>query len=153
MMAVAKAGEENWWSEVETALGKYSLPTNLTDIKELKTDIFREKVKKTVSEFAFKKLAEECKSLKKTASLSYESFKLQEYLKTMYPNQSKIVFKCRSKTLDIKTHLTYKYKDSVCRKCGEAPEEVHHIINCGQEEQIAVAEYMQMERCSDHSKV
>ena len=71
----------------------------------------------------------------------------------MYPNQAKIVFKCRSKTLDIKTHLTYKYKDSVCRKCGEVPEEVQHIVNCGREQRVPVVDYITMDENSDQYDV
>ena len=44
------------------------------------------------------------------------------------------MFKCRTRTLDIKTHLTYKYRaDSVCRGCGQTDETYEHIINCGKE--------------------
>ena len=71
----------------------------------------------------------------------------------MYPSQSKILFKCRSKTLDIKTHLTYKYKDTLCRKCKKVPEEVEHIINCGREQQIPVADYINMDQNSDRHDV
>ena len=45
-----------------------------------------------------------------------------------------MVFKCRSNTLDIKSHLTYKYTDLKCRKCGCEEETLSHVINCGHEE-------------------
>ena len=49
-----------------------------------------------------------------------------------YPSQARLMFKCRTQTVDIKTHLTYKYVvDSVCRKCGEDDETYSHIVNCG----------------------
>ena len=153
MKCFAKAGEENWWSEVEIALRKYSLPTDLDEIREHKKERFRKMVNQAVEDFAFKELTEECKGLKKTSCLAYESLKLQDYLKKMYPNQAKIVFKCRSKTLDIKTHLTYKYKDSVCRKCGEVPEEVQHIVNCGREQRVPVVDYISMDENSDQYDV
>ena len=34
--------------------------------------------------------------------------------------------------LDIKSHLTYKYEDLVCRLCGIEEENPSHILNCGQ---------------------
>ena len=40
---------------------------------------------------------------------------------------------CRSKTLDIKTHQTFKYSDTLCRWCNLYDEELSHIINCGEE--------------------
>ena len=153
MASFVKAGEENWWSEVEVALHKYGLPTDLDEIRELKKETFRKMVNEAVEDFAFKELTEECKGLKKTSCLSYESLKLQDYLKKMYPNQAKILFKCRSKTLDIKTHLTYKYRDSMCRKCGECPEEVQHIINCGREQRAPVVDYITMDVNSDQYDV
>ena len=48
----------------------------------------------------------------------------------MFPSYSKTVFKCRSQTLDIKDHLTYKYSDRMCRRCGVAEETTDHAINC-----------------------
>jgi hypothetical protein len=153
MMSFAKAGEENWWSEIEAALEKYNLPTDLDEVKELTKDKFKEKVNEAVTGFAFTSLVTECQSLRKTANISYKSFKVQEYLTTMYPNQSKVVFKCRSQTLDIKAHLTYKYKDKLCRRCETAPEEVGHIVNCGHASTVAVADYMDIEGWSDQSKV
>ena len=38
---------------------------------------------------------------------------------------------CRSKTLDIKEHRQYTYKDMVCRLCNDAAETLEHIVNCG----------------------
>ena len=41
--------------------------------------------------------------------------------------------RCRSKTLDIKTHQTFKYNDTVCRWCNLEEETLSHIINCGED--------------------
>ena len=38
--------------------------------------------------------------------------------------------------MDIKDHRSYKYKDTVCRKCGVEEETVQHITNCGQSDII-----------------
>ena len=56
----------------------------------------------------------------------------QKYLSVLYPSQARVIFKWRSKTLDIKSHLTYKYEDLVCRLCGVEEENPSHIMNCGQ---------------------
>ena len=37
----------------------------------------------------------------------------------------------RSKTLDIKTHRTFKFHDTVCRGCGVEEETLEHLVNCG----------------------
>ena len=46
------------------------------------------------------------------------------------------MFKWRSKTLDLKSHLTYKYADAVCRNCNSSEETPDHVLNCGVENQI-----------------
>ena len=79
--------------------------------------------------------------MKKTSDIHYEDFKVQDYLLKLFPGQAKTVFKWRSKTLDIKSHLTYKYSDTDCRGCGSCEESVEHIVNCGQtDEEIVVEE-------------
>ena len=46
--------------------------------------------------------------------------------------KSKIIFRCRSKTLNIKEHMQYKYKENMhCRWCGISEETLCHIVNCG----------------------
>ena len=64
----------------------------------------------------------------------YTDLMTQEYLQQLYPNQAKLVFKCRGQTVDIKSHLSYKYTDLVCRKCGAEDETLAHVINCGCDE-------------------
>ena len=68
--------------------------------------------------------------MKKTRDLQYSDFKVQDYLLKLFPDQARVVFKWRSKTLDIKCHSTYKFNDTVCRGCNYEDEDVHHIINC-----------------------
>ena len=70
--------------------------------------------------------------------LEYGSLKLQEYFFCLYPSQARIIFKWRCETLDLKSHLTYKYDDLLCRKCKIDYEEPCHVINCGMEEKVGV---------------
>ena len=89
-----------------------------------------------VCNVAYENLKEECKKKKKTANLEYSSLKLQKYFTCLYPNQARIVFKCRSQTLNIKSHLTYKYQDLLCRGCEIEEETLQHIVNCCMPESI-----------------
>ena len=117
---------------MESLLVKYKF--DLEGIQSLSKYSFSLKVRKAVSEVAFNQLQEECGSKKKTAHLKYSSLTLQPYFEVLYPSQSRIVFKCRSQSLDIKTHLTYKYgSDTVCRGCGCEEETYSHIVNCSSE--------------------
>ena len=56
---------------------------------------------------------------------------MQEYLSVLHRSHSKIIFKWRCQTLDIKSHSTWKYNDLVCRGCGVENEDPDHVINCG----------------------
>ena len=106
-------------------------------------------VNKGVYHVSLSKLKLECASLKKTANVQYSKFGLQEYLKVLYPNQAKVILKSRCKTLDIKTHCTYKYSDTICRGCGIEDETLPHIINCGQTEHMDFVNVNDIETVSD----
>ena len=152
MKRLNDAGERNWWSGVEPCLQKYNLP-ELSQIKEMSKHSFCQKVKSAVAETAFGQLVAECHGLKKTANLVYESFKLQDYFLNLYPSQARIVFKWRSETLDLKTHLTYKYNDVYCRCCKEQTESPQHIVNCGVENKIDCdLDVLKMENMDDRTR-
>ena len=127
-------GERNWWSGVKENLMRYQIGETLDEISSISQDSFKEIVKNRVKETAFSELTEELKSKKKTQNLRYEEFALQTYLLDYYPCQARTIFKCRSQTLDLKTNLTYKYKDTTCRLCGVAEETINHATNCGNED-------------------
>ena len=124
-------GEKNWWTGINKILEKYSINKTTEEIKEMGKDAYRAHVNASVEKVAFEELVAECTSKKKTSNTIYSSLKTQPYLTELYPSQAKILFKCRSGTLDIKSNLTYKYDDLLCRKCGIEDETVQHIVNCG----------------------
>jgi hypothetical protein len=130
LKSLHEAGEKNWWTEVVTKMEKYCLSTDFEEIKSLSKDVFNTRVRKAIEAKAFSDLYEECKALKKTSDLQYQRLEVQQYLLKLSPDQARIMFKWRSKTLDIKCHRTYKYKDLKCRGCGNNDEEVDHVVNC-----------------------
>ena len=126
------AGEQNWWTGIVRMMDKYQLDIEV--IKSLSKETFGAQVRKAVSENAFTVLYKESKGKKKTCHLNYSKLCIQPYFTKMYPSQARLLFKCRTRTLDIKTHVTYKYRaDSVCRSCGQNDETYEHIVNCGKE--------------------
>ena len=102
-------------------------------MKILSKEAFKEIVKKAITRTAFSNLLESCSNQKKTNLLVYTKLQPQDYLTKLYPWQSKLISRCRSKTLDIKTHQTFKYNDTLCRWCNLHEESLSHIINCGEE--------------------
>ena len=124
----------NWWSGVKKLMAKYTIVMSEEEIKEMSKDSFKRMVKLAVKKVAFEELRKECRSKEKTEKLVYDELKTQEYLTKLCPSQSKLIFKCRSKTLNIKEHMQYKYRDNNhCRWCGVCDETLGHIINCGYE--------------------
>ena len=130
---------------------KYKLVWDLNEIKSVSKAVFAYRVKKAIRETAFSELKEDCRSLKKTADLHYTQFGTQEYLLKLFPDQAKTVFKWRSKTLDLKTHLTYKYSDSWCRGCESVEETVMHVMNCGVDIPVLAADVTKLHHLSEDS--
>ena len=135
MIQFSLNGESNWWTDVKQILAKY-IGKETEDVKKMTKTAYRALVNSSIERAAFEDLKTECQSKKKTSTLSYDTFKTQNYLKELYPNQSKTIFKCRSQTLDLKSQSTYKYTDLVCRRCGLEDETVEHVINCGHPEKL-----------------
>ena len=113
-------------------------------IKNKSKEAFKNIVKQAINKTALANLVEECGNQKKTSTLVYTKLKPQSYLTALYPWQSKIVFRCRSKTLDIKTHQEYKYNDTICCWCNLEDETVSHIVNCG-EDHIEIQDFDKLE--------
>ena len=95
-------------------------------------------MKKNIKDVALLQLNKECKTKEKTKDLNYENLKPRGYLGQLYPKQAKAIFQARCKTLDIKEHRQYRYKDMVCRLCGKEDETLSHIVNCGSEHKVNV---------------
>ena len=144
---------KNWWSGVEPLLHKYSLPDDLEEIKVMSKESYANKVKSAVASIALSQLVAECQSLKKTASLQYKELEVQEYLSQLFPSQARIVFKWRSKTLDLKAHRTYKYSNTLCRVCKSSEETPEHVLNCGMENKMdTIIDVLTMEKLDDYTK-
>ena len=153
LVLLHEAGESNWWTEVVRKMERYNLVSDLDEIRSVSKNVFSSRVKKAVTETAFMELKENCFSLKKTTDLSYQKFGTQDYLLKMFPNHARTIFKWRSKTLDIKTHSTYKYNDAVCRGCEIAEENVDHIISCGESSPVVVAEISRLGSISLETRI
>ena len=119
---------------------KYSIQLTEEEIAAMSKDAFKGNVKKAVRSYAFDKLKTECQLKSKTEHIKYEEFNTQDYIKKMYPGDAKIIFRCRSKTLNIKEHTKYQNSSYECRWCGVADEMLEHIVNCGSDKVIVDVE-------------
>ena len=68
----------------------------------------------------------------KIANLKYEKLEMQDYLLDGNFNTqvSKVVYKARTQTLDIKTHKRWKYDDDICVACHERQETIQELLTC-----------------------
>jgi hypothetical protein len=139
----------NWWRDVEGLLTKYSLNWTEGDIKSMSKDSFKRKVNDAVESKAVKELNDELAQKSRSRGLAYTGLERQRYLEELYPNQSRIAFRYRSKTLDIKEHTEYKYTDNTCRWCGISDETAVHIVNCGAEGRVLDEVEDVMSTCTD----
>ena len=64
--------------------------------------------------------------------ISYSKLETQEYLAEGNRNTelSKVIFKARGMTLDLKTLKKWKYKDDICVGCGKKSETVEEFLSC-----------------------
>ena len=55
--------------------------------------------------------------------------------------------------MDVKSHLTYKYSDSLCRICKLTEETPEHALNCGMESVMEpVIDVLSLNECDDFTK-
>ena len=72
------------------------------------------------------------KSHSKSTNLKCEDLKLAEYLKSPVFNtkQKKLLFKLRSRTIDVKMNFPGQHKNLMCRSCELVPESQGHLLQC-----------------------
>ena len=93
---------------------------------------FKKLVKEKTKMAAFKYLEEiKCKQ-SKILNIKYTNLEIQEYLLDGNQNtkMSKLIFKARSKTLDIKTQKCWKYEDKICIGCQDRVETGEEVLTC-----------------------
>ena len=93
---------------------------------------FKRLVKEKTEKAAFKYLLSEKVKQSKIADIEYKNLEIQEYLSSGCCNVklAKLIFKARSKTLDIKTQRKWKYTDILCSGCRIDEESGQEILSC-----------------------
>ena len=111
-----------------------TLKINLSfdEIKNLSKWSFTRLMKKMTTECAFKYLLEEKNKQKKICNIKYDKLQIQDYLLSENENtkMAKLIFKARSRTLDIKCFKTWKYNDLTCTGCNVNEETEIEILKC-----------------------
>ena len=68
---------------------------------------------------------------RKTSHLSYNKLCTQDYLKQLTPSLAKVVFRAKTRMLDIKTNYKSKYYENLkCPFCCVLDESFGHLFTC-----------------------
>ena len=80
---------------------------------------------------AFEYLKVQQNKQEKIRKIKYEKLEMQEYLAEgdRNNNVSKIIFKARGMTLDIKMHKKWKYEDTLCTGCNVSEESGQELLH------------------------
>ena len=93
---------------------------------------FKKLLKEKMKISAFEYLKVQQNKQEKIKKIKYEKLEMQEYLAEgdRNNNVSKIIFKARGMTLDIKMHKKWKYEDTLCTGCNVSEESGQELLHC-----------------------
>ena len=113
-------------------LSTLNINLSFEQIAQMSKNKFKKIVKQKTMEAAFNYLIVEKNKQTKICNIEYRQLNMQEYLLEGNKNIqiSKLIFKARGKTLDIKTNKKWKYDDDLCVGCGVNVETVDEILTC-----------------------
>ena len=105
---------------------------NFEEIEKLSDRKFKKLLKEKSKVAAFNYLKKEHSKQTKIMDIQYDKLEIQEYLlcgdRDM--NISRLIFKARGLTLDIKTQKKWKYSDRLCSGCTLNDESGDEILFC-----------------------
>ena len=122
--------EKNWANEVMKLRADYEIPESDSEILDVPKDEWKAQVEDTVRSKTVCDLNQEKNSLSKSSSYPDAEYLLtSRYLYHFKASQSCLLFRVRSRSIDIKEAQRYKYgEDMVCRGCGNSPETINHVL-------------------------
>ena len=100
-------------------------------IEDIEKSAWKKFIKERVKTASLTYLCNENSQKEKTRDILFEELKISNYLED---NRNtvvlKIIFSCRSKTLDIKENMPCKYQDTLCVACEMFDETMDHFMSC-----------------------
>ena len=122
--------ETNWGNEVLGLRKKYNLPLKEENIKNMSERDWKSVVNISVYREAFLQLQVEFSINRKTSHLSCNKLCTKDYLKQLPPSLAKVVFRAKTRMLDIKTNYKNEYYENLkCPFCCEL-DEFDRIFTC-----------------------
>ena len=125
--------ETNWANNVLGLRRDYNLPLNDDNIKKMYVSQWKYFVKSATFKEALLQLQVELSSNRKTNHITYQhaSLKPNDYLLQLPSHLARLVFKAKTRMLDIKINYKRKYKNGLhCPFCSDYDETFEHIFKC-----------------------
>ena len=125
--------ETNWANNVLGLQRDYNLPVNDDNIKKMSVSHWKYFVKSAVFKEALLQLQVELSSNRKTNHITYQhsSLKPNDCLLQLPSHLARLVFKAKTRTLDIRINYKRKSKNGLhCPFCSEYDERFEHIFKC-----------------------
>ena len=121
--------------ECQKYLQNLNINLSFDEIEDMSTWSFKKPVKEKTWIAAIKYLIEkknQPNKQTKIAHIVYEKLEMQHYLLDGNKNTrtSKMIFKGRTKSLDIKTLKGWKYDDDLCVGCNSRKESIEELLSC-----------------------
>ena len=116
-----------------TNCDRETLNLNFTDfeIENMSKWCWKKILNKEVKKIAFSELLNENLTKEKTRDIHFDDLEISNYLKENERSSlSKLIFKIRSQTLNIKSWQPWNYSNNSCVKCEKTKETMSHFVTC-----------------------
>ena len=135
-----------------TDIDRQDLDIDYTDdqIEDIEKSAWKKFIKERVKTASLIYLCNENSQKEKTRDIMFEELKISDYLEDNRNTVvSKIIFSCRSKTLDMKENMPWKYQDTLCVACEMFDETMDHFMVC---EAYSSSDYKDWRNVFGHNK-
>ena len=125
--------KKDWVSTVIRDLEELGINVNFVDIQQMNKQKWKSITKQYIKEYTFTKLKEKQQKHSKVKDINYSRFEMQDYLAPSNENinkeESLLIFKLRSKMVNLKANYKNLYKTYECSNCNSENETQEHIYN------------------------
>ena len=124
----------DWIRLIENDIKELDIQMSEDVIKGVSKENFRKYIKSKVKGKFLERLSNIKKNHSKSEYLKCQELKTAEYLNSPKLNtrQKQLLFRLRSRTLDVKMNFPGQHKDMLCISCGQFPESQGHLLQCPQ---------------------
>ena len=122
----------DWVRLVEQDMSAIGLELSDEDIKKLSKNRYKNIVGKKIENHALEQLNQLKMKHSKSGYLNSSSFKTQNYIVDFRFSRrdTQLLFKLRSKTLNVKMNFPNQHQDKLCKTCNLFPESQSHLLQC-----------------------